>query len=107
MPRFINTIGRSTIAVAICQRCSFKMPHADMVRDSDTGMMMHRHCTDASDPWKLPPRAPDRIALRNARPDTPIDSLPPTPVPTTPTPDPNEPAPSPGDFGPDFSTDFS
>lgn len=107
MPKFINTIGKSNLGIAVCARCSFKMANADMVRDPDTQLWMHRHCTDEPDPYRLPPRRPDNIALPRVQPDVAIDTLP-----ETPTPQPNDPGnpeqpQNPGDFNNDFGPDFS
>lgn len=107
MNRFLNTLGKSNLAIAICQRCSFKMAHADMVRDPNTGLRMHAHCADAPDEDRRPEREPDRIALSFVLPDTYIgvsftqeDTIPggnPGGGGTNPT----------GDFNSDFNGDFS
>lgn len=72
MARFLDTRGKWNLAVAICTRCGFKMAHADMGKDPNTGQRMHPHCVDAFDPYRLPQRAPDRIALPFVLPDRPL-----------------------------------
>lgn len=117
MARFLNTIGKTNLAVAVCGRCNRKVANADLQRDPDSRLMVCSGCVDAPDPWRLPMRVPDRVSLPFVQADTPIDNLPggaprtpPGPPPDTPPDTPPGPTPggsSPGDFGPDFGKDFS
>jgi hypothetical protein len=71
MPRFLDTRGYSDIAIAICDRCKCKYPHAVLrsdpnfpgLRVCDTG------CADQFDPYRLPARKTERITIRFPRPD--------------------------------------
>lgn len=73
MPLYLNTRGKSDIAIGCCDRCHLKMAHADMVPDPNTpGIRGHKHCMDQYDPWRLPARQPDKIDIEYPRPDTDI-----------------------------------
>ena len=73
MPIFLDTRGRSTLACGICARCSRKMSLDDLHDDPNIpGLKVCREDTDQFDPWRLPARPPDRVALRFARPDVPL-----------------------------------
>jgi len=71
MPRYLDTRGNSTIAIAICARCSVKYPWTALRPDPNSPGLMccPDGCRDQLDPWRLPPRPADRISLEWARPD--------------------------------------
>lgn len=71
MPRFLKTRGLSTLAVAICDRCRFKRPLATLSPDRNIpGLRVcDKGCNDQKDPWKLPARQTEQIAVRFPRPD--------------------------------------
>lgn len=71
MPRYLDTRGKSTIAIAICARCSVKYPWTELKPDPNSPGLMccPDGCRDDLDPWRLPPRPADRISLEWARPD--------------------------------------
>lgn len=71
MPRYLDTRGKSTIAIAICARCSVKYPWVDLRPDPNSPGLMccPDGCRDQLDPWRLPPRPADRISLEWSRPD--------------------------------------
>ena len=70
MPRFLNTLGKSTVAIAICDRCKMKRPHADLVCDGDNpALMVCKGCRDDADPYRFAPREPEDITLRFVRGD--------------------------------------
>lgn len=74
MPRFLDTRGRSTLGIGICGRCSRKFPLDELHPDPNfPGLMVCRADQDVYDPYRLPQRQPDQIALRFVRPDTPLD----------------------------------
>jgi hypothetical protein len=104
MSRFLDTRGRNSLAIAICDRCRCKVPHDDLRPDPDSGMMVcDNDCADEPDPWRLPMRPPDRIALSFVRPDTRL-----TFITTTDTEDEDVETPEDdGDFSADFNNDFS
>ena len=63
--------GRASIA--ICDRCNFKYPYQKLRADGNTpGLRVCESCWDCKDPWRLPPRQPDPMALKYPRPDTPL-----------------------------------
>lgn len=77
MSVYLDTRGYSTLAVACCDRCHTKRPQAILVSDPNSpGLKVcpepWRGCKDHYDPWRLPARQPDRIALRFSRPDAPL-----------------------------------
>jgi hypothetical protein len=71
MPRFIDTRGYSTIAIAVCDRCKMKRPLAVLEADPNfPGLRVcDQGCKDQFDPYRLPARKTERIALRFPRPD--------------------------------------
>ena len=71
MPRFLDTEGLSDIAIAVCDRCKMKRPHATLGPDTNfPGLMVcQENCRDEKDPYRLPARKTERINLRFPRPD--------------------------------------
>jgi hypothetical protein len=71
MPVFLDTRGYSDIAIAVCDRCRMKRPHADLSKDPNfPGLMVCSHgCKDQFDPYRLPARKTERITIRFPRPD--------------------------------------
>lgn len=77
MPLFLDTTGNAELTVAICARCSRKMPIGKLRADPNArGLLVCDEDRDQYDPWRLPARPPDKIAVRNVRPDTPLDPVP-------------------------------
>lgn len=77
MPVYLDTRGRSTIAIAICGRCSRKFPYDELQPDPNyPGLRVCDADRDEYDPYRLPARQPEVISLRFARPDTPIPTDP-------------------------------
>ena len=77
MSIYLNTRGRSTLAIGICGRCSRKMSLDDLYPDPNyPGLRVCRVDLDEYDPYRLPARQPEKIALQFARPDTPIGTDP-------------------------------
>jgi hypothetical protein len=71
MPRFLDTIGNSDIAIAICDRCRMKRAHSVMRNDPNfPGLRVcDQGCADQFDPYRLPARKTERITIRFPRPD--------------------------------------
>lgn len=71
MPRFLDTLGMSDIAIAVCDRCKMKRPHAVMRSDPNfPGLRVcDQGCADQFDPYRLPARQTERITIRFPRPD--------------------------------------
>lgn len=75
MPRYLNTRGRASLAIAICDRCHRKVPYSELRPDGNIpGLRVckAKECFDVYDPWRLPARQPENITLRHPRPDTKI-----------------------------------
>ena len=73
VPVFLDTRGRSTLAIGICDRCSRKFPLEELQPDRNfPGLRVCRADRDEFDPYRLPARQPDQITLRFCRPDVPL-----------------------------------
>ena len=73
MSVYLDTRGNSVLSVAICDRCSRKFPYVDLMPDPNfPGMRVCKDDLDQFDPWRLPARQTENIALRFPRPDTSI-----------------------------------
>lgn len=74
MSLYLDTSGKPSAAIGVCDRCHMKMAYSDMVSDPNSpGLRMHEHCVDRFDPYRLPARATEDIALPAARPDEPLN----------------------------------
>jgi hypothetical protein len=74
MPIFLDTRGKSTLAIGICGRCSRKFSMTELLPDPNyPGLLVCDADRDDYDPYRLPARQPEKIALRFARPDTPLN----------------------------------
>lgn len=71
MPRFLNTEGNAVIAIFICDRCKMKRPIIEAMPDPNfPGLKVcQQGCADQKDPYRLPARKTERIALQFPRPD--------------------------------------
>jgi hypothetical protein len=71
MPIFLDTRGYSSLAIAVCDRCKMKRPYSVMRNDPNfPGLRVcDQGCADQKDPYRLPARKTERIALRFPRPD--------------------------------------
>jgi len=71
MAIFLDTEGYSDIAIAVCDRCKMKRPHAVMRNDPNfPGLRVcNEGCADQLDPYRLPARKTERITIRFPRPD--------------------------------------
>jgi hypothetical protein len=74
MPVFLDTRGYSDIAIAICDRCRMKRPHAELSKDPNfPGLMVcEQGCKDDFDPYRLPARKTEKITIRFPRLDADI-----------------------------------
>lgn len=73
MPKFISTQGRTKVAIAICGRCSRKIPYDELLSDPNfPGLMVCRDDLDVFDPWRLPAHPTEDISLAHPRPDVDI-----------------------------------
>ena len=70
MPVYLDTRGNSVLSVAICDRCNRKFAYVDLMPDPNfPGMRVCKDDLDKYDPWRLPARQTENIALRFPRPD--------------------------------------
>jgi len=75
MSIFLDTRGKASLGVGICDRCKVKYPIVDLHPDRNSpGLLVCDECNDELDPYRLPPRGPDNIILRNIRPDVDIST---------------------------------
>lgn len=73
MPKFIDTRGKSRLAVGVCARCGIKMSMDDLHPDINyPGLLVCDDDRDAIDPYRLSPRPADVIVMGALRPDTPF-----------------------------------
>lgn len=71
MPVFLDTRGNPSLAIAICDRCRMKRAYSTLSPDTNfPGLMVcQENCKDNRDPYRLPARQTEKIALRTPRPD--------------------------------------
>jgi hypothetical protein len=63
-------LGGNTVAVAMCDRCRFKVDYDSLSPDPNfPGLRVCPDCKDNKDPYKLPARKTEVITLRHPRPD--------------------------------------
>lgn len=73
MSRFLNTTGKPTLAIGICDRCRRKFPIGDLMDDPNAeGLKVCAKDMDDLDPYRLPPRETESIQLDFVRPDEPL-----------------------------------
>jgi len=76
-PLYIDPTGQPTYGLGICARCSRKFPLAELSPDPNyPGLMVCEVDRDDYDPYRLAPRAPDKIVLPFSRPDTSVATHP-------------------------------
>lgn len=69
-PVYLDTRGNSVLSIAVCDRCNRKFPYVDLMPDPNfPGMRVCKEDLDNFDPWRLPARQTENIALRFPRPD--------------------------------------
>lgn len=70
MSVYLDTRGNTVLSVAICDRCNRKFAYVDLMPDPNfPGMRVCKDDLDKFDPWRLPARQTENIALRFPRPD--------------------------------------
>jgi hypothetical protein len=71
MPIYLDTRGNTVLSVAVCDRCRRKFAYTELYPDPNfPGMRVCKEDLDNFDPWRLPARQTENIALRFPRPDT-------------------------------------
>ena len=77
MPVYLDTRGNSVLSVAVCDRCNRKFGYTELMPDPNfPGMRVCKDDLDKFDPWRLPARKGENIALRFPRPDVSIGTGP-------------------------------
>ena len=62
---YLNTLGRATLGIGICGRCSRKFSLDDLWSDPNSpGLRVCAVDRDEFDPYRLPARQPETLALR-------------------------------------------
>ena len=74
MSKWLDTRGNKPIAIAVCARCSCKVPITSLREDPNyPGLFCCGNvtdgCIDVLDPWRLPSRETENISLDQPRPD--------------------------------------
>ena len=70
MPVYLDTRGNSVLSIAVCDRCNRKFGYTELMPDPNfPGMRVCKDDLDKFDPWRLPARQTENIALRFPRPD--------------------------------------
>ena len=74
MSKFLDTRGNATLGIGICGRCSVKFPLGQLYADPNSpGLRVCLADLDDYDPYRLAPRAADKINLLFVRMDVNID----------------------------------
>jgi hypothetical protein len=77
MPIYLDTRSETVVSIAICDRCHIKRPYVALVSDPNSpGLRVcgdRPGCLDQFDPWRLPARKTEDIALEYPRPDEPLE----------------------------------
>lgn len=77
MSMYLDPTGQTTYGIGICARCSRKMFLSELRPDPNyPGLMVCEADRDQYDPYRLAPRAPDKIVLPFNRPDLPLNTHP-------------------------------
>ena len=67
---YCDTRGQTVLSVAVCDRCSRKVPYTLLRADPNSpGLMVCPDDLDVLDPWRLAARQTENITLRHPRPD--------------------------------------
>lgn len=67
---YCDTRGQPVLSIAVCDRCSRKVPYSLLTRDPNSpALMVCPADKDVYDPWRLAARQTEVITLRHPRPD--------------------------------------
>jgi len=74
MSVWLDTKGNTVLSIVICDRCKMKRAYDDCLNDINfPGLRVCKYgCADKKDPYRLPARQPEKIAIRFPRPDADI-----------------------------------
>lgn len=74
MPIFLDTRGKATLAIGVCDRCKRKFSLTELHPDRNSpGLIVCDADNDEYDPWRLPARKTEDITVRHPRPDQPLE----------------------------------
>lgn len=72
----MSGVASGDLMIAICGRCSTKIPYTKLRPDGNSPkLMVCGECWDNKDPYRLPARQTEEVSVSHARPDTPISVL--------------------------------
>jgi len=67
---FLDTRGRQYLAIGLCDRCKRQFPLDELWTDrNNPGLKVCKEDIDEYDPWRLPAREGEQVALMYPRPD--------------------------------------
>lgn len=67
---YLDTRGKQWLAIGLCDRCKRKFPIGELWSDrNNPALKVCKADLDDVDPWRLPARSGEQIALRYPRPD--------------------------------------
>lgn len=70
MGLYLPVSTKSTVALAVCDRCHMKKQYTELMPDGNSpGLRVCVECRDEKDPYRLPARQTEVITLRYPRPD--------------------------------------
>jgi hypothetical protein len=73
MSRYLNTRGKATLGIGICDRCRKKFPLDQLHEDPNApGLRVCAKDRDVLDPYRLAPPVAEIVTLRFTRPDVPL-----------------------------------
>lgn len=71
----MSGIASGDLAICVCDRCRIKFPYHELRPDGNSPkLMVCRECWDSKDPYRLPARQTEEVAMKHPRPDTPTAS---------------------------------
>jgi len=72
MALYLDTLGNTSVAIGICDRCKKKVPIGELRSDGNSpGLRVCQDagCYDHFDPYRLPARKTEKITIKYPRPD--------------------------------------
>ena len=74
MSIYLPVSGGPNVAIGICDRCKMKAQYSELIPDhNNPALRVHKDCADEFDPYRLPPRKNEDLALKYPRPDEPLE----------------------------------
>lgn len=69
MSLYLPINAKGSVAIAVCKRCQMKVQYDSLRKDPNNGNWYCPSCVDEYDPWRLPSRNSENIALDHPRKD--------------------------------------